>query len=470
MPKLILPILLAVFLFLSPAESEAVALTTNANIYPIMSDIEKAVIRSLTMDAIGYARPSIQSTILGQLYKNQSGYILRRAFGYLGPVAVAATLAMSVYDIYNFAKSSDENKAYFDGKIDPLEDVSQLTQAPVPGGKYDWQGYPIKITKVTLLNNNYQSTSHPATTTSGYDLLVYVGPNGPGSYGGEFKVYDQYRIQYYVSVPPVAPNMLDGGTKESFEAELQTAIDAQGSSDSPYPRALNGIDKAMDAGAPFGQVSATPSPYDVKDLADRVAAEQAQNAATNAQTQAQTAAQDAVATAQTAVQAAQAKYDELKNISDADPASSDKLKAAQDALADLNKAKNDHSTAIATAGKTEAEIAQEKADALAEAAAAASAADKVKGSSEYDGTFDLPDKKSIVELITSVVSMSPIVQMVKSFTITTSGGVSFVSAGNVYGQELVFNFLRYEQTFNQLGGVLLVVCQGFAVLIVIRGW
>lgn len=82
----------------------------------------------------------------------------------------------------------------------------------------------------------------------------------------------------------------------------------------------------------------------------------------------------------------------------------------------------------------------------------------------------LPEKKGIGDLLGTFVASSPLVSMVKSFTVTTSSASGVVPIGNVYGQDLSFDFTRWESTLRACGGVLIIIMHGFAVFVVIRGW
>lgn len=92
------------------------------------------------------------------------------------------------------------------------------------------------------------------------------------------------------------------------------------------------------------------------------------------------------------------------------------------------------------------------------------------GESAYDSDFDLPELKGIAGLLTQFVSNSPLAGMVRSFSISTGGGESSFSAGQVYGRELSFSFSRWEPYLRMCGGLLIIIAHGFAVMVVIRGW
>lgn len=89
--------------------------------------------------------------------------------------------------------------------------------------------------------------------------------------------------------------------------------------------------------------------------------------------------------------------------------------------------------------------------------------------STFNTDITAPEKKGITGLLSSFVASAPLVSMVKSFTMTASGS-GVVAVGEVYGKDINFDFSRWESTFRLLGGVLLVIMHGFAILVVVKGW
>jgi hypothetical protein len=86
------------------------------------------------------------------------------------------------------------------------------------------------------------------------------------------------------------------------------------------------------------------------------------------------------------------------------------------------------------------------------------------------GDSDKPALKSISNLLTGFIASAPLVTMVKTFVISTNNSSGVVPIGTVYGQQMSFDFTRWENTFRMMGGVLLVIVHGFAILVVVRGW
>jgi len=149
--------------------------------------------------------------------------------------------------------------------------------------------------------------------------------------------------------------------------------------------------------------------------------------------------------------------------------------AAQSAYSTARAIYGDGSLQAALAA---ARLADEQARAAREAARKAEEAKAAEdigkvglpADNSYDGSVTQPEKKSIAALLASWAANSPLGAMVRSFSITTGQVQSSVEIGDFYGRHLVFDFNRYSSTFSVCGGVLLVICHGFAVLVVMRGW
>lgn len=177
-------------------------------------------------------------------------------------------------------------------------------------------------------------------------------------------------------------------------------------------------------------------------------------------------AQDAVAKADTAATNARNRANNARAASDASPGDGALRAAADAAEAAADAAEAAAAAARAAAAKlglefppSEEEVPEEELE-----------EPTVPGNGDYNSDFTSPDKKSITELLADYVSGSPLGGMVRSFTITTAAPVTEVDCGTFYGQEIKFSFVRYIGTFETCGGVLLVICHGFAILVVMRGW
>lgn len=123
-----------------------------------------------------------------------------------------------------------------------------------------------------------------------------------------------------------------------------------------------------------------------------------------------------------------------------------------------------------TAATGAAAAAAGAASAAADSAAAAAAGAAGGAANVYDSDVIAPTEKGISGLLSDFASASPIVSMVRSFTITTTNSSGKILIGTVYGQELYFDFTKWEPVLSGCGGVLMIIMHGFAVLIVIRGW
>jgi hypothetical protein len=181
------------------------------------------------------------------------------------------------------------------------------------------------------------------------------------------------------------------------------------------PSLLTDVDNVMKAGLTSGQAVMSPTPQQIADLSKKVAADDA---------------------TQKVVDTAQQNYNNNptpENKLALDKALADKAALDQKNASDENLVPPDVPT------------------------------------NEYDSIITPPDKKNIPGLLQSFVSSSPLVAMVRSFNMTATGS-GVVHVGTFYGQEINFDFSKYETTFAAMGGMLLVIAHGFAIFVVIRGW
>lgn len=171
--------------------------------------------------------------------------------------------------------------------------------------------------------------------------------------------------------------------------------------------------------------------------------------------------QEAVTAAENAATSARGRATSARAAADANPGDSGlaAAAAAAEAAADAAEA----AAARARAEYEQYKEQQQKEDEELEVPT-------IPDSGGYDSNITPPDKKSIPELLTEWGEQSPLAGMVRSFTIETSSPVTSVSCGTYFGQEIKFDFSRYENIFTVCGGVFLVIAHGFCVLIVIRGW
>ncbi|KAB0666807.1 hypothetical protein F6V25_05170 [Oryzomonas japonica] len=193
----------------------------------------------------------------------------------------------------------------------------------------------------------------------------------------------------------------------------------------------------------------------------------AQVATYNANGQAAASAQAAASSSGAAASSAQGSADNAKNAyiaSGGDPATGaggdpSLYQKYLDAKSSADKAAADAAAAQAAADKLAAEQTKD----------ANVTAPGVPADNTYNTDVTAPDKKDIKSLLSSLLSSSPLVSMVKSFTITATGD-PVIHIGMVYGQDLSFDFNRYTSTFSALGGIFLIICHGFAILVIFKGW
>ena len=305
----------------------------------------------------------------------------------------------------------------------------------------------------------------PGIVTSG-KLQLYVVA---GTYGGTASYYKIKEIHFTSSAPPPPTNKdpyqvkkaLLGQAPEAprdsdyterkpmgsgsiFKGEIDDFImdnpnvihfEESGSSEMHEPPEALTVDQA-DAAATAHQNHQVKKVY---------AATLAANAAT-AQQRAATA--EAKATAAEAAAAAANGFDQGLNA------------AAAQARAAADEASAAAGTATAASAAAEAEAAEAE-DAIATA---------LPKDNNYDTAIETPEKKDISVLLGNIIGGSPIATMVKTFTISTSDATGKITVGQIYGKDFEFDFARYQETFNKLGGVLLVITHGFAVLVVVRRW
>lgn len=139
---------------------------------------------------------------------------------------------------------------------------------------------------------------------------------------------------------------------------------------------------------------------------------------------------------------------------------------------DMLTAQADAAKARASTSSSSYTQAQQDAQDAKDAAEEQAAKNAIAGmpTNAYDSTVEAPEKKNITDLLTGFVNSSPLVNMVQSFTVTTSGASGVIPIGIIYGKQLEFDFTRWESTLRACGGVLLVIMHGFSVFIVVRGW
>lgn len=92
------------------------------------------------------------------------------------------------------------------------------------------------------------------------------------------------------------------------------------------------------------------------------------------------------------------------------------------------------------------------------------------GTNTYNATPESPEKSDITALIMGFLSDSPLVGMVQSFQVTTADPACSVSGGEIYGQEFKIDVCRWDSLLRAMGGMMIIIMQGYAILVVVRGW
>jgi len=323
--------------------------------------------------------------------------------------------------------------------------VLNMTKSDVltPVGSYVQNGTTYR--KLVTISQSYQgSGSNPPGYTYSYDGM---GPNTftrISGLSGSYPTYT-YQVTHYTTTtvstlpaPVYAP---------STSAQFQTAVAPSGTVNAAYQAEL---DKAMqdDSYIPVFTDDTTGLPF--ISPSQSTVATPAQISAINSKAEIAEKSAASVAAASAAESSAQSAYN-------ADPSSAN--------LQTLNNAK---SVAAATSLKAAQDTAASD-TALADEASA-NALESSATPNAYDTEFEKPEKKGITSLLESFVSSSPLVGLVRSFSISSSSPVSSVSAGQVYGTEINFSFVRWEPYLRLCGAAMIIIAHGFAVFVVVRGW
>lgn len=373
--------------------------------------------------------------------------VAKKALGLLGPVATAVTIGMTLKDLYDLANANKtefpltEALTHNDGGFLPVTTDSIIGETVV----FPWgggQGLISSKAQSSPTPNNpalYGAVSSPSTLSSGppqvLQRTVYGQANSDGAGYMKTCVF-VYTVSTALAPPPTPLTIQDfENAMSNPDGTIKTSL-------------LPEIDKALKSGLNSGNSVMYPSSTQIKDLANKTVLGQApisQAASTTA--------------ASTAFDAKKSAWQVAAALLASDPTNATKIQNEASAFADMMVAQ-------AVKAKEEAVQADQEANVVK---------DEILlqppiPSNEYDSVIDPPAKKEIPTLLESFVSSSPLVSMVRSFQITASNGACSMPVGNIYGQDLTFDFCRYESTLSSLGGVLIIIMSGFSVLIVIRGW
>lgn len=341
-----------------------------------------------------------------------SRVLLRKGIGLLGPVGVAVTVGMVGKDLYDLVKGSPSEY--------PVLSALTKNQINAPVSSYllntsDCTLMPIGTYIVGPSDGQIYKTVGDPRYNQHYTAVSNPRPSVTNNsymmniYKGTSSYWDQYVV--YIT-PASAPAPVYESVSED---QFISTVAPNDVVDAPY---TTEFDKATKALYDAGKTAMQPDADQIKTLTNTVQQDRATDAA------------------QTAVDSAQQNYDS---------------NPTAEALQALNEAKS-----------------------ALEAQKAASARDNVVAppvpdSGNYDSGIELPEKKSILSLLQSFASGSPIVSMLNSFTMSASGS-GFVHLGDAFGKSIDVDFTRYESVLGGCGGVLLILVHGFAVLVVVRGW
>ena len=169
------------------------------------------------------------------------------------------------------------------------------------------------------------------------------------------------------------------------------------------------------------------------------------------------AAGSAAIAAQTAAASAQAAADQAKANAAADPTNTALAQTAANAQARADSAAAAAATAAAAAVSAENQLANTATDPGVISA----------GQNTYDTNLTPPDKSDISALLRSFINASPLVTLVKSFTIDSSNANSLLSF-NFHGHSFTADFGNWNSILAAVGGALLSVSHGIALFIVFR--
>lgn len=86
----------------------------------------------------------------------------------------------------------------------------------------------------------------------------------------------------------------------------------------------------------------------------------------------------------------------------------------------------------------------------------------------FDTTIEIPEKKDIQSKLVDFVSNHPLINLVKSIHLQSSGGECQFTITNPFGQEGTINFCQYESLFNIIGGIILAFASIEGALILVK--
>lgn len=136
---------------------------------------------------------------------------------------------------------------------------------------------------------------------------------------------------------------------------------------------------------------------------------------------------------------------------------------------DATKITTTTTTTNTTTGEVIGETIEET-ESLPEGANPAAYDGQIVSANEYDGTPDEVTEDDVPGLLNSFVENSPIFAMLNTFEVRTSAADPTVDPVDVYGTDIGFDFTPWQSHLQTFGAILLAICQGYAVLVIFKGW
>lgn len=87
-----------------------------------------------------------------------------------------------------------------------------------------------------------------------------------------------------------------------------------------------------------------------------------------------------------------------------------------------------------------------------------------------DTVIESPEELDLITTLTDWFDAFPLVGMINSFSIQTSAAVCAVPIGELYNTDMTIDLCRYEVLLRSMGAILILFCQGYAILVVVKGW
>lgn len=369
----------------------------------------------------------------------------------------------------------------------PSFNVNSTYQVPVPtnvtldGIPYSAGAlYPFSITGCTTFTSSdyYRFVGTPPGAVDLQKLCV------SSPYGGYFRPYRPYSSGAAPTATVDAAAIAAAISTPAKNAEISRALDQlfQSGNQNHSEIPTNGITLAD------GRVITMPDLLDTNNfkksqeelaalLAKREAFDQAASVTLAASQSAVLEKQEA----DTRLAAATVARDAAVADALANPTDATKAAAAEKYIQSWEAAKTTQAVTTQTAAQAEAAAVSAAANAASVAATAAiAAAEDAKLAATpdpilpppafYDPYIEAPEKKDIPTLLQSFVANSPLSGALQAVVVSTSNANSVVLVqGKIFGQDMTFDFSRFDSSFRAVGAFAVLIYQGMAILFVIRG-